>query len=95
MHAFFRRDGWLLICMPMREHLWRVILPFAGERDRQAPTLEEIRRLVGERAPEPVRVRPAWLATFRCQRRSTTSTGAGRSCWLATPCTSQPAGGRA
>ena len=72
MHAFFRRDGRLLICMPMRERLWRVILPYAGERDRLAPTLEEIQRLVGERAPEPVPVSdPAWLATFRCQRRST------------------------
>jgi 2-polyprenyl-6-methoxyphenol hydroxylase-like FAD-dependent oxidoreductase len=72
MHAFFRRDGRPLICMPMREHLWRVIMPYAGERDRRAPTLEEIQRLVGERAPEPVPVSdPAWLATFRCQRRST------------------------
>ena len=72
MHAFFRRDGRPLICMPMREHLWRVILPYAGERDRRPPTLEEIRRLVGERAPEPVPVSdPAWLATFQTQRRST------------------------
>ena len=72
MHAFFRRDGRPLICMPMREHRWRVILPFAGERDRRAPALEEIQRLVGERAPEPVPVSdPSWLATFRCQRRST------------------------
>jgi 2-polyprenyl-6-methoxyphenol hydroxylase-like FAD-dependent oxidoreductase len=72
MHAFFRRDGRPLICMPMREHLWRVILPYAGERDRRAPTLEEIQRLVGERAPQPVPVSdPAWMATFRCQRRST------------------------
>ena len=56
----------------MREHRWRVILPFAGERDRRAPTLKEIQRLVGERAPQPVPVSdPAWLATFRCQRRST------------------------
>ena len=79
MHAFFRRDGRPLICMPMREHLWRVILPYAGERDRRAPTLEEIQRLVGERAPEPVPVSdPAWLATFRCQRRSTHTYRRGR-----------------
>jgi 2-polyprenyl-6-methoxyphenol hydroxylase-like FAD-dependent oxidoreductase len=72
VHAFFRRDGRPLICMPMREQLWRVILPYAGDRDRQAPTLEEIQRLVAERAPEPVPVSDAaWLATFRCQRRST------------------------
>ena len=82
MHAFFRRDGRPLIGMPMRECLRRVILPYAGERDRLAPTLEEIQRLVGERAPEPVPVSdPAWLATFRCQRRSTDTYGAGRSCW--------------
>ncbi|HYB49441.1 MAG TPA: FAD-dependent monooxygenase, partial [Streptosporangiaceae bacterium] len=72
MHAFFRRDGRPLICMPMREHRWRLIIPYTGERDRRAPTLEEIRRLVGERAPDPVPVSdPTWLATFRCQRRST------------------------
>ena len=72
MHAFFRRDGRPLICMPMRGHLWRMILPYAGERDGEAPTLEEIQRLVGERAPEPVPVSdPAWLAAFRCHRRST------------------------
>ena len=72
MHAFFRRHGRPLICMPMHEHLWRVILPYAGDRDQRAPTLEEIQRLVGERAPEPVPVSdPTWLATFRCQRRFT------------------------
>ena len=49
-----------------------MILPYAGERDRRPPTLEEIQRLVGERAPEPVPVSdPAWLATFQTQRRST------------------------
>ena len=79
VHAFFRRDGRPLICMPMREHLWRVILPYAGDRGRQAPTLEEIQRLVGERAPEPVPVSdPAWLATFRCQRRSAGAYRCGR-----------------
>src|SRR5579859_3701180 len=82
MHAFFRRDGRPLICMPMRDHRWRVILPFAGERDPggpAAPTLEEIRQLVGERAPEPVPVSdPAWLATFRCHRRSTNVYRRGR-----------------
>jgi 2-polyprenyl-6-methoxyphenol hydroxylase-like FAD-dependent oxidoreductase len=72
MHAFFRRDGRPLICMPMREQRWRVILPYAGERDRRAPALEEIQQLVAERAPEPVPVSdPSWLATFQCQRRST------------------------
>ena len=79
MHAFFRSDGRPLICMPMREHRWRVILPFARERERQAPTLEEIQRLVRARAPEPVPVSdPSWLATFRCQRRSANAYRRGR-----------------
>ena len=82
MHAFFRRDGRPLICLPMRDHRWRVILPFAGERDPEgpaAPTLEEIRQLVGERAPQPVPVSdPAWLATFQCHRRSTNVYRRGR-----------------
>jgi len=79
VHAFFRRDGRPLICMPIRERLWRGILPYAGDRDRSAPALEEIQRLVGERAPEPVPVSdPAWLATFRCQRRSTHTYRRGR-----------------
>jgi hypothetical protein len=56
-----------------------VILPYAGDRGRRAPTLEEIQRLVGERAPGPVLVSdPAWLATFRCQRRSTHAYRRGR-----------------
>ncbi|MBV9094964.1 MAG: FAD-dependent monooxygenase [Streptosporangiaceae bacterium] len=72
MHAFFPHDGRPLICMPMRDQLWRVILPLAGNRNPGAPTLEEIQQLVGERAPQPVPVSdPAWLATFQCHRRFT------------------------
>jgi 2-polyprenyl-6-methoxyphenol hydroxylase-like FAD-dependent oxidoreductase len=79
MHAFFPHEGRPLICMPMRDHLWRVILPLAGQRDPGAPALEEIRQLVGERAPEPVPVSdPAWLATFQCHRRSTSVYRRGR-----------------
>lgn len=71
-HGFFQRHGRPLVCMPMRDHRWRVILPFAGERDHRPPTLAEIQRLVDERAPRPVPVRePTWLATFRTQRRFT------------------------
>ena len=36
-HAFFRPDGLPVICFPMRGHRWRLTLPFAGNRDRQAP----------------------------------------------------------
>jgi hypothetical protein len=72
VHAFFRHDGLPLICMPMRDHVWRVILPYAGRRDPGAPTLQEIQDLVDRRAPLRVAVSdPTWLARFRCQRRST------------------------
>ena len=72
VHAFFRRDGRPLICMPMRDQLWLVIIPRAGGRGQQAPTLEEIRHLVAQLAPAPAPQvsGPTWLATFRCHRRS-------------------------
>lgn len=72
VHAFFRPDGLPLICFPMRDHVWRVVLPYAGDRGRQAPTLAEIQELVDQRAPQRVGVsNPTWLANFRCQLRST------------------------
>jgi 2-polyprenyl-6-methoxyphenol hydroxylase-like FAD-dependent oxidoreductase len=71
-HAFFCSHGSPMICLPLRDHVWRLILPFAGERDRGAPTFEEIQRLVDQRAPQRVVLSdPTWLATFRCHRRST------------------------
>ena len=61
-----------LICFPMREHQWRVVVPFAGDRAPGAPDLDEIQRLVDQRAPERVVVSdPTWLASFNCHRRST------------------------
>ena len=70
-HAFFRTDGLPLILFPMRGHRWRLTLPFAGNRGAQAPTLEEIQRLTGQRVPRPVAVSdPSWLACFRSHRRS-------------------------
>jgi 2-polyprenyl-6-methoxyphenol hydroxylase-like FAD-dependent oxidoreductase len=80
VHAFFRRDGRPLICMPMRDQRWRVIIPHAGDRGQQAPTLEEIQQLVTERAPAPAPQAsgPTWLATFRCHRRSAGSYRRGR-----------------
>jgi 2-polyprenyl-6-methoxyphenol hydroxylase-like FAD-dependent oxidoreductase len=72
VHAFFRADGTPLICLPMRGHQWRLVVPFAGDRAAGAPDLDEIQRLVDERAPEPVVVSdPTWLASFNCHRRST------------------------
>lgn len=71
-HAFFRAHGSPMICLPLRDHVWRVILPYAGQRDQGAPTLAEIQRLVDERAPQSTVVSdPTWLAMFRCHRRST------------------------
>jgi 2-polyprenyl-6-methoxyphenol hydroxylase-like FAD-dependent oxidoreductase len=71
-HAFFRAHGSPMIALPLRDHVWRVILPYAGERDRATPTFDEIQRLVDERAPQPVVLSdPSWLAMFRCHRRST------------------------
>lgn len=72
MHAFFRADGLPLICMPMRDHRWRLVVPFAGDRTSGAPDLGEIQQLVDQRAPERVVVSdPTWLASFNCHRRST------------------------
>lgn len=78
-HAFFRPDGLPVILFPMRDHRWRLTLPFAGNRDAQAPTLEEIQRLTDQRAPRPVTVSdPSWLACFRSHRRSASAYRRGR-----------------
>jgi 2-polyprenyl-6-methoxyphenol hydroxylase-like FAD-dependent oxidoreductase len=78
-HAFFVSDGRPMICFPMRDHYWRLVFPYTGERQRAAPTVAEIQELVDQRAPEPVVVsNPTWLANFRCQRRSTTAYRRGR-----------------
>ena len=78
-HAFFRPDGLPLICFPMRDHRWRLMLPYAGERDGQAPSLEEVQRLADQRTPRPVTVSdPSWLASFRCHRRSASAYRRGR-----------------
>jgi 2-polyprenyl-6-methoxyphenol hydroxylase-like FAD-dependent oxidoreductase len=78
-HAFFRPDGLPMILFPMRGHRWRLTLPFAGNRDAQAPTLEEIQRLTDQRAPQPVTVSdPSWLACLRSHRRSASAYRRGR-----------------
>jgi 2-polyprenyl-6-methoxyphenol hydroxylase-like FAD-dependent oxidoreductase len=79
VHAFFRTDGLPMICFPMRDHVWRVVRPYSGDRGRQSPSLEEVQQLVDQRAPEPVVVsNPTWLANFRCSRRSTNAYRQGR-----------------
>ena len=37
VHAFFRRDGLPMILFPMRDHRWRLTLPFAGSRSGEVP----------------------------------------------------------
>ena len=67
------------ILFPMREHRWRLTLPFAGNRNRQTPTLAEIQELADQRAPRPVTVSdPTWLADFHCHRRSASAYRRGR-----------------
>ena len=79
VHAFFRPDGLPAILFPMRDHRWRLTLPFVGVRDRQAPALEEIQQLADQRMPQPVAVSdPTWLANFRCHRRSASAYRCGR-----------------
>src|SRR5262249_53949508 len=79
MHAFFRPDGLPVIFFPMRDRRWRLTLPFAGNRNQQTPTLEEIQELTDQRAPRPVTVSdPTWLANFGCHRRSASASRRGR-----------------
>src|SRR5579864_4966876 len=79
VHALFRSEGAPMICFPLGDHVWRVVLPYSGDRQRQAPTLAEIQELVDRRAPERVVLSdPVWLANFRCQRRSTNVYRRGR-----------------
>jgi 2-polyprenyl-6-methoxyphenol hydroxylase-like FAD-dependent oxidoreductase len=78
-HLFFRSDGRSLVCLPMAQHRWRVVMPNAGERDGRPPTLEEIQEQVRQRAPWPIAVSdPGWLACFQCHLRSTTAYRRGR-----------------
>lgn len=79
VHAFFRPGGRALICLPLREHRWRLILPFAGDQEGRQPSLDEIQGLVDQRGPGEITVSdPTWLASFRCHRRSTNVYRRGR-----------------
>ncbi|PVG84533.1 FAD-binding monooxygenase [Nocardioides gansuensis] len=79
VHAFFRPDGLPLVCIPMGGRRWRVVMANAGDRGDRPPTFADIQALVADRAPRPIEVAdPAWLASFRCQLRSTTSYRRGR-----------------
>ena len=78
-HSFFRSDGGSLALFPLPGGIWRVVLPFAGERGADEPTLEEIQRLVDQRAPRKLTLSdPTWVTNFRCQLRSTDTFRVGR-----------------
>lgn len=69
-HAFFGSRGGAVVLLPLPGRLWRVVLPFAGERAPGNPTLEEIQALINERAPRKlVLSNPIWLTDFSCQLR--------------------------
>lgn len=79
IYMFLRPDGLPLTCIPMGEQRWRVVMPNAGDRGGQPPSLEEIQELVDQRAPRRIVVSdPVWLACFRCQLRSTPTYRRGR-----------------
>jgi 2-polyprenyl-6-methoxyphenol hydroxylase-like FAD-dependent oxidoreductase len=79
----FRRDHFhvfaytpsVLPAFPLPGERWRVFVPQVPGRavaEREAPTIEEIERLVVERGPAGVRISdPTLLAAFRCYRRRT------------------------
>src|SRR6201986_181338 len=78
-HLFFRPDGRTLVCLPMAQHRWRVVMPNAGERGGRPPTLEEVQEQGRQRAPWPIAVSdPGWLAGFRGHLPSTTAYRRGR-----------------
>ena len=79
VHLFFRPNGLPLTCIPLRGHRWRVVMPNAGAHGGRPPTFEEIQDLVEQRAPRPITIwDPEWLASFRCQLRSTSAYRRGR-----------------
>jgi 2-polyprenyl-6-methoxyphenol hydroxylase-like FAD-dependent oxidoreductase len=72
----------VLAAFPLPAQRWRVFVPQVVGRavpERQAPTAEEIERLVAERGPAGLRISdPTLLAAFRCYRRHTKIMRAGR-----------------
>ena len=78
-HAFFRSRGGAMVLLPLPGRLWRVVLPFVGERAPGNPTLEEIQTLIDQRAPRRLVLSdPIWLTEFSCQLRLANGYRAGR-----------------
>jgi 2-polyprenyl-6-methoxyphenol hydroxylase-like FAD-dependent oxidoreductase len=79
VHLFFRPDGLPLSCIPLGGRRWRIVMANAGDRGGRQPTFAEIQDLVAQRAPRPITISdPEWLASFRCQLRSTSTYRRGR-----------------
>jgi 2-polyprenyl-6-methoxyphenol hydroxylase-like FAD-dependent oxidoreductase len=79
VQALFNSGMAPLIGFPMRDHRWRLTVPFAGQRRSGLPTLEEFQDFVNQRAPERPRLSdPTWLSSFRVHRRSTDTYRQGR-----------------
>lgn len=69
-HAFFGSRGGAVVLLPLPGGLWRVVLPFVGEREPGSPTLGEIQALIDQRAPRKLVLSdPIWLTDFSCQLR--------------------------
>jgi 2-polyprenyl-6-methoxyphenol hydroxylase-like FAD-dependent oxidoreductase len=72
----------VLAAFPLPAERWRVFVPQVVGRavpERQAPTLEEIERLVAERGHAGLRISdPTLLGAFRCYRRHTKIMRSGR-----------------
>jgi 2-polyprenyl-6-methoxyphenol hydroxylase-like FAD-dependent oxidoreductase len=79
VQAFFNPQRGPVIFFPMRDGRWRVFGPFAGDRGRRPPALEEMQELVDLRSPLRAKLSdPTWLSSFRCHRRSTHTYRHGR-----------------
>ena len=69
-HAFFLSRGGAVVLLPLPGGLWRVVLPFVGERAAGNPTLGEIQTLIDQRASRKLVLSdPIWLTDFSCQLR--------------------------
>jgi 2-polyprenyl-6-methoxyphenol hydroxylase-like FAD-dependent oxidoreductase len=78
----FAHTPFVLAAFPLPAERWRVFVPQVAGRavaERDAPTIEEIERLVAERVPGGLPISdPTLLAAFRCYRRHTKVVRSGR-----------------
>jgi len=77
----FAHSPAVLAMFPLSSSRWRLFLPQVPDRgrERRAPDMKEIERLVAQRGPKGMRVSdPTLFATFRCYLRSTKTMRGGR-----------------